>query len=602
MSTEAKTHGRMAFRESRWEDCIQHFTAVIEQDPNDVKCLAKRSSAWQKKGDLKSALEDADRTIQLQPSLARGYARKASVLHALKDYSAEVDAYVEGLKHNPDDEALNKGLAVARRLKANASKASQAARTTYATRNAALSRLEKAAQANDMASFVSQTKKNLELQMVALQAQLDLVQELSNLPSDEVLDLLYGWMAPPPPETATLAELTTAIQAASADLLFESQIQTTLQQVDTTLPFTRESFETLIQQLVEALGSNLGDMAQFLVYQILFAANADNDTNPPAPTTTSDEISSSEVPASDEATAAIESPTKVPVLREPRKSVLNNDRMQSLFVLFDKDGDATVDFKEVAIGLYPLTKNMGEAAKNAAGLLLMIDKNDERVLTYQQFAKLMLAVSGVFNMTFDELADQLTWELANQSNEINEAIMQQIVVVEEAYAKAAEQRKEADQAKKTLDALSYSRTRKLFELWDANGDGTIDFLELLHGLRLHQKAAGGKSLVEAERDALMIMGHDQDRNQSLDQEEFAYAMANYAEASGTDLHELIDFMCVVSSEPSPSKVVDYEVQFQETVFQQRTGGCRFRPNMGTILDLHEPCSDDEDEEDDDDDW
>ena len=66
----------------------------------------------------------------------------------------------------------------------------------------------------------------------------------------------------------------------------------------------------------------------------------------------------------------------------------------------------------------------------------MVDKNDERVLSYGQFAKLMLAVSGTFGMTFDELADQLTWELAKQSDETNEAIMQQIVIAEEAYAKA----------------------------------------------------------------------------------------------------------------------------------------------------------------------
>jgi hypothetical protein len=231
----------------------------------------------------------------------------------------------------------------------------------------------------------------------------------------------------------------------------------------------------------------------------------------------------------------------------------------------------------------------------------MVDKNDQRVLSYEQFAKLMLAVSGAFGMTFDELADQLTFELANQSTEINDTIMQEIMVAEEAYTKAAEQRKEEDQVKKTLDALSYSRTRKLFELWDANGDGTIDFQELLHGLRRYQKAAmGSKSLADAERDALMIMGHDQDRNQSLDPEEFAYAMSNYAEAVGTSLHELIDFMCVVSSESS-STVSEYEVKLQETVLHQRAVGGRFRPNMGTILDIPEQA-DDEDDEEEGDDW
>ncbi len=193
---------------------MSYFSQAIHLDPTDVTCLAIRSSAYQKKGDLLSALHDADRTIQLQPSYARGYIRKACVLRALKDYSAEVDTYLQGLQYCPNDETLLKGLSLARRLKTNASKASQAARTTHATRNAALSRLQKASQATDIASFVSQTKKNLELQMVALQAQLDLVQEITQMNSDEKMDLLFSWMATQT-KTETLGDVADVVQTAS---------------------------------------------------------------------------------------------------------------------------------------------------------------------------------------------------------------------------------------------------------------------------------------------------------------------------------------------------------------------------------------------------
>jgi hypothetical protein len=48
------------------------------------------------------------------------------------------------------------------------------------------------------------------------------------------------------------------------------------------------------------------------------------------------------------------------------------------------------------------------------------------------------------------------------------------------------------------------------------------------------------------------MGHDQDSNQGLDEEEFAHVIANYAEFLG-NLHNLIDFMCVVSSQPETTE-------------------------------------------------
>lgn len=69
-------------------------------------------------------------------------------------------------------------------------------------------------------------------------------------------------------------------------------------------------------------------------------------------------------------------------------------------LVFEKDSDLTVDFKDVAfMGLYPLTRNMGEAAKKAGGLLLMVDGDDQRELSYEQFARLILAIAAAFGMT-----------------------------------------------------------------------------------------------------------------------------------------------------------------------------------------------------------
>jgi Ca2+-binding EF-hand superfamily protein len=459
---------------------------------------------------------------------------------------------------------------MARRLKTATSLASQAAKTTQATRDAAISRSNKATAAKDLPSFVSQTKMNLELQMVALQAQLALVSEIDGMKEDEKIDLLYSLLnrASGSIQPSTLKA---NLKKASASLSFAESINKALDSVESPDVEKMEppQFEKFVQDIVASMDASVGDFAEFVVYQVLFKgfATTENASTAPAETEVTDAPYAS-------------------------KSILNDPRMQALFVLFDKDADSTVDFKEVAIGLYPLTNCMEASSKKAAGLLLMMDKDDQRVLSYEQFAKLIMAVVAAFCMTFDELADQLTLALTN-GDEISEEAMAEILVAEEAYAEARGKQREENEREKTLDALSYSRTQKLFELWDANGDGDIDFQELICGLRKYQKSAmRTKNPTDVERDALMIMGHDKDNNHTLDREEFAYAMANYAEAVGTDLHELIDFMCVVSSQSDTSEY--------ETAFLDMTGSSGrssiFKQSLGTILDLNE--GDSEEEEDD----
>eukprot|EP00339_Tiarina_fusa_P026294 CAMPEP_0117026656 /NCGR_PEP_ID=MMETSP0472-20121206/19576_1 /TAXON_ID=693140 ORGANISM="Tiarina fusus, Strain LIS" /NCGR_SAMPLE_ID=MMETSP0472 /ASSEMBLY_ACC=CAM_ASM_000603 /LENGTH=579 /DNA_ID=CAMNT_0004733723 /DNA_START=123 /DNA_END=1862 /DNA_ORIENTATION=+ len=576
-ANEAKEEGRKAFKEKRWEDAIAAFTKTLEADPECMTAYAVRSSAYQKLGDLDAALKDADTTIGMDATYIRGYIRKACVLRAMKLYSEEVDSYLKGLEHCPDDEALQKGLQMARRLKTATSKASQAARTTQATLDAALSRSHKANQSADLKAFTAQTKWNLELQMVSLQAQLEIIAEMEHLSEAEKIDLLYQLLAT---KEVTGNVLVESLKQASLNLPFSGAIETALTEVTAPSANTvleRTEFETFVKAIVAKLDSTMSDFAEFVVYQVLFVHGV------------------AEAAADD---AGMSEAADVVAAEAAPKSILNDPRMKALFVLFDKDADATVDFKEVAIGLYPLTNSMESSAKKAAGLLLMMDKDDQRVMSYEQFAKLIMGVAAAMQMSFDELADQLTLALTNGSD-VSDEVMAEILVEEKAYAAALEKRQQESAEKKTLDALSYSRTQKLFTMWDANGDGDIDFQELLSGLRKYQKSVAGgtgANIQEVERDALMIMGHDKDSNQTLDKEEFAWAMANYAEAIKTDLHELIDFMCVVSSKEDTT---EYETFYTQATAEAGSGRrtSTFKLGLGTILDV-EGGDDSEEEEDD----
>ena len=127
-------------------------------------------------------------------------------------------------------------------------------------------------------------------------------------------------------------------------------------------------------------------------------------------------------------------------------------------------------------------------------------------------------------------------------------VMKALTIADEEYRQARDAERAEKEQRRVLDALSYGRTRRLFDLWDCNGDGTIDFEELFAGLHRYQTAANSSAGAdEVEEIAQALMTQDVDGDQALDKEEFAAAMVNYADAMNTDLHELIDFMCVATA-------------------------------------------------------
>jgi len=301
------------------------------------------------------------------------------------------------------------------------------------------------------------------------------------------------------------------------------------------------------------------------------------------------------------------------------KSILNDPKMMELFVLFDKDNKSSVDFKDVAIGLYQLTDNMQDAQRQAAALLLMMDEDDQRTLIYEKFAKLIMAMTAISGIGFEVMYDQLK-EALQQNKPVPESFLNEIRVTQQGFNSALDNMHKQESAKKGLDALSYGRTSMLFEQWDTDNSGTIDFQELLVGLRKYQRAVmknsfnANKSNVttnasmmdDVEKNALMVMKHDNDSNQELDKEEFAVAMSDYAEIVHVDLHELIDFMCAVASqsESQADQVTEYETMYSDVTpssYESWTQQKKHRSNhvgLGTIVDIMS----EEDEGEEEDDW
>lgn len=529
---ENRNKGNAAFKNGDWKKSIVFYSKSLKHDPHNVIVMSNRSSAHLKMGQLEEALKDAEMCVSTKPKYAKGHARKAMALHALKRFQEEVNAYRFGLKHCPDEKTLKDGLENARRCKASNSKASQAARKTEATMKAANSRKKKAQKSSSVSQFVAETKKNLELQLAAIQAQLKMVSEFATMGVEEKMDLLYNLLDKDQSGTIDAKELADGLRKRNDGLTFSDAIQKSIEMIaiydeDGDAELDREEFRHFVERMVSELNATIDEFCEFLVYQILFSDKEEEAADGVDKNQLKDEVRE----------------------RGQLLDALSDPRMMSLFVLFDRDGDSAVSFKEVACGLYHLTKSMEESAKATTGLLLMMDKDDKRKLVYEQFAKLILAIAAAAHTTFDEVADDLTLAMtAEGADQMDPGVLKALTIADHEYALARDAERAEKEQKKVLDALSYGRTLRLFDLWDANGDGTIDFEELFAGLRRYQ-AAANTSANENETEEIVkaLMAQDVDGDQALDREEFAAAMVNYADAMNTDLHQLIDFMCVVTA-------------------------------------------------------
>ena len=489
-------------------------------------------------------MDDARECIKLKPTYHKGHGRKGAAYHAMKKYDRAVAAYKEGLKVCPDEDHLKMGLAAAKRAKMDSSKANKAVQKTEATRRAASSRKKKTKKADSVSSFVKQTRMELKTEMAALQSQLDLINELAAMTDQEKLDLLFTLVDRDGDGTVDAKELAGCMRKRNNELSFGDSLERAINMVavfdqDGDAKLDTEEFKDFVGVMTKELGTDFHEFSEFLVLQLVFSSSGN---------TLEEEI------VGELATADINAAVKQ---REQLFDMLVDPRMIELFKLFDKDGSRVLTFKAVAIGLYQITSNMDESVKTSMSLLLMLDKEDTRTLNYEQFGRLIMGIVAAAHTTFDEIADELTVAML-ASDTISDADLANLIVADAIYDTAKEIEGEAKADEQIMDALSYGRLQKLFDLWDADGNGDITFQELTSGLHKFQQAIDGPD--NAEDQAKAMLGFDEDGDAALGRREFAKAMVYYSKVVGVALHDLIDFMCVTA-------LGDDNVQYREAYKQ-----------------------------------
>jgi stress-induced-phosphoprotein 1 len=73
----------------------------LKRDPNSKALYSNRCAAYIKLMEPAYALKDAEKCLQLDPNFVKGYARKGTSHHLLKEYHKALDAFDKGLKLDP---------------------------------------------------------------------------------------------------------------------------------------------------------------------------------------------------------------------------------------------------------------------------------------------------------------------------------------------------------------------------------------------------------------------------------------------------------------------------------------------------------------------
>lgn len=107
----AKEKGNAALQRNDFHGAIAAYTEAIELDDTNHVYYSNRSAAYALNKAFEHALSDANRSIQLEPTFARGYGRKGAALHGLGRLAEAEQAYARGLQVDPGNNQLSQGLA-----------------------------------------------------------------------------------------------------------------------------------------------------------------------------------------------------------------------------------------------------------------------------------------------------------------------------------------------------------------------------------------------------------------------------------------------------------------------------------------------------------
>ncbi|CAI6334439.1 unnamed protein product [Periconia digitata] len=115
MADALKAEGNKLFAAKKFEESIEKFSQAIELDPSNHVLYSNRSGAYASLKDYPKALEDANKVVEIKPDWSKGWGRKGTALHGVRDLVGATEAFEEALKLDANNAQAKSGLDAVKR-------------------------------------------------------------------------------------------------------------------------------------------------------------------------------------------------------------------------------------------------------------------------------------------------------------------------------------------------------------------------------------------------------------------------------------------------------------------------------------------------------
>lgn len=110
MADELKAEGNKAFQAKNFKEAIEKFSAAITLDSSNHVLYSNRSACYASLNQYDTALEDAQKVVELKPDWPKGYSRLGAAHQGLQEFDEAIKAFEKGLTYDSQNAPLQSGL------------------------------------------------------------------------------------------------------------------------------------------------------------------------------------------------------------------------------------------------------------------------------------------------------------------------------------------------------------------------------------------------------------------------------------------------------------------------------------------------------------